>query len=269
MSKGVELIWSEFRRHVMQTVAVLTSPTSLSVLLTGWLVAVVAGPFGTFQTMSTPLRLVYWGSVILSGVALGAVCRATLLTFCGHWRPLLLDLQISLATTTLLAPLIYTLRATLDPALTRADLLPGSIWVNTLFFVTPVFLFHRQFGLGTVEAGDTPPPPRLVRRLPEALQGARILRLSGSGHNVEVVTDRGTETLRLRLSDAIDEMEPVEGLCTHRSHWVALAAITASERRQGKMFVRLSNGERVPVTRTYAPKLEAAGLIPPRSEVEE
>jgi hypothetical protein len=219
--------------------------------------------------MSTPLRLVYWGSVILSGVALGAVCRATLLTFCGHWRPLLLDLQISLATTTLLAPLIYTLRATLDPALTRADLLPGSIWVNTLFFVTPVFLFHRQFGLGTVEAGDTPPPPRLVRRLPEALQGARILRLSGSGHNVEVVTDRGTETLRLRLSDAIDEMEPVEGLCTHRSHWVALAAITASERRQGKMFVRLSNGERVPVTRTYAPKLEAAGLIPPRSEVEE
>jgi DNA-binding LytR/AlgR family response regulator len=50
---------------------------------------------------------------------------------------------------------------------------------------------------------------------------------------------------------------------------VALAAITASERRQGKVFVRLSNGERVPVTRTYAPKLEAAGLIPPRSEVEE
>jgi DNA-binding LytR/AlgR family response regulator len=83
------------------------------------------------------------------------------------------------------------------------------------------------------------------------------------------VTDRGTETLRLRLSDAIDEMEPVEGLCTHRSHWVALAAITASERRQGKLFVRLSNGERVPVTRTYAPKLEAAGVIPPRSEVEE
>ena len=76
------------------------------------------------------------------------------------------------------------------------------------------------------------------------------------------MTDRGTEKLRLRLSDAIDEMEPVEGLCTHRSHWVTRAAIAGHVRESGKLFVTLENGDRVPVSRTYRPQLEAEGLVP-------
>lgn len=264
MSKGVELIWSEFRRHVFQTIAMCTRPTCLWVLVTGCVVAAVAGPFGTFDTMTMPRRLIYWGSVIVSGGLIGALCRAMLMTFCGHWRAFFVDLKISLLTTTLLAPLIYTLRAALDPVLTRHDLLLGSIWVNTLFFVLPVFLLRRQFGFETGSIPDTPPQSRLARRLPSALREGEILRLSGSGHNVEVVTDRGTETLRLRLSDAIDEMEPIEGYCTHRSHWVARAAFAGYEAHRGKAYVRLTNGDRVPVTRTYAPKLEAVGVIPPQ-----
>ncbi|MBE0452617.1 MAG: LytTR family transcriptional regulator [Roseovarius sp.] len=195
---------------------------------------------------------------------IAAACRAVVLPLCLGWRPLIVDAAMSLGTATLLAPLICTLRASLDPVLTHDELAVGVIWVHTMFVVAPIFLLRRQFGLEKGLSAPAPERPRLARRLPEALQGADILRLSGNGHTVEVVTDQGAHTLRLRLSDAIDEMEPVAGMCTHRSHWVTLAAMTGRECREGKVFLRLSNGERVPVSRTYAPQLEAAGVIPPR-----
>jgi hypothetical protein len=257
---GVELIWSEFRQNMALTATALLSRITLSIWLTGCLVAVVAGPFGTFQTMGFTLRLVYWGTVITSGLALGAMVNALFMTMCRGWHPLWIDLKASLLITTLLAPLIFVLRAGLDPMLTRTDLSPGSIWVNTLLFVAPIFFLRRQI------AGmqDTPEParPRLLRRLPEPLQEATVLRLSGRDHSVEVATDRGTATLRLRLSDAIDEMEPVEGLCTHRSHWVTRAAVTGHMAEGGKLFIALANGDRVPVSRGYRPRLEEVGLVP-------
>lgn len=226
--------------------------------------AVVAGPFGSLHTMTPILRLVYWGLVVVFGLILATLVRAAFLTFLTGRRPRWRDLGIALVTAIGLAPIVYVLRASLDPVLRLVDLSLVSIWVNTLIFVAPVFFISRKLGHETPTATDAPPQPRLARRLPEAMQGAAVLRLSGSGHTVEVMTERGPETLRLRLSDAIDEMDPVEGYCTHRSHWVARAAVAGLERREGKLYLRLVNGERVPVTRTYAPKLEAAGVIPPQ-----
>jgi len=254
------LIWSEFRRHVSETAAVFHSRVALSVWLAACLVAVVAGPFGTFQTMGFGLRLAYWGTVITSGLVLGALVYAVFLTLCRGWHPLWIDLKAALSLTTLLAPLILVLRAGLDPVLACDDLALGSIWINTGLFVAPVFFLRRQ--LVGINGPPDPPLPRLTRRLPGHLQEAGVLRLSARDHMVDVVTDRGSTTLRLRLSDAIDEMEPVEGACTHRSHWVAQAEITGHISEGGKLFVTLSNGDRVPVSRKYRPRLEELGLVP-------
>ncbi|MEZ5714276.1 MAG: LytTR family DNA-binding domain-containing protein [Paracoccaceae bacterium] len=68
-------------------------------------------------------------------------------------------------------------------------------------------------------------------------------------------------TIRLRFSDAIAEMEPMQGYCTHRSHWVSHAAISGVEREPGKLFLRLVNGDRVPVSRKYRPELEKARIV--------
>jgi len=258
--KGNELIRSEFRRHVAKACAAVTSRVAMSLCLTGLLFAVVAGPFGTFQTMGTVLRLVYWGCVIASGVGIGVVIDATLMTFCRDWHPLWIDLTASILITTVLAPLICVLRASLDPVLTQADLALGAVWLHTAAFVAPVFFLRRQ--LGRAASPSDPPRPRLLRRLPEPLQQARVLRLSGRDHTVEIATDQGNHTLRLRLGDAIEEMEPVEGVCTHRSHWVARAAITGHACEGGKLYLTLSNGDRVPVSRRYRPRLEALGLVP-------
>lgn len=254
------MIWSEFRRHLAETCTSVTSRVAISLCLTGLLVAVVAGPFGTYQTMGTALRLVYWGAVIASGVGTGAVVNAAFMTVCTAWHPLWIDLKASILITTLLAPLICVLRASLDPVLTQDNLALGAVWLHTAAFVAPIFFLRRQ--LGRAETAPEPPRPRLLRRLPEPMQQARVLRLSGRDHTVEIVTDQGNETLRLRLGDAIEEMEPVEGICTHRSHWVARAAITGHAYEGGKLYLTLCNDDRVPVSRTYRPRLEALGLVP-------
>jgi hypothetical protein len=243
-----------------ETAAAFTSRTTLSIWLTACLVAVVAGPFGTFQTMGFGVRIVYWGAVITCGLAIGAVVHGVFVTVCRGWRPLWIDLKASVLITTLLAPLIFVLRAGLDPMLTRADLSLGAVWINTALFVAPIFFLRRQ--LTGVARVPEPPRPRLMRRLPGPLQQATVLRLAGRDHTVEVVTDHGPVTLRLRLKDAIDEMEPVAGLCTHRSHWVARAAIIGHVAEGGKLHVTLVNGDRVPVSRKYRPELEALGLVP-------
>lgn len=260
MHKGSELIWSEFRQNMTDTVTAFTSHISIAIWLTACLVAVVAGPFGTFQTMGFGLRLAYWGAVITSGIAIAAVAHAIFITICRNWHPLWIDLKSSLLTTTLLAPLIFVLRAGLDPVLSSADLSIGTIWINTLLFVAPINFLRRQ--IIAMSAAHEPPRPRLIRRLPEPMQQAEVLRLSGRDHTVEVVTHRGTATLRLRLSDAIEEMEPVAGLCTHRSHWVARDAIAGHVCEGGKLHLTLANGDRVPVSRKYRPRLEALGLVP-------
>lgn len=92
--------------------------------------------------------------------------------------------------------------------------------------------------------------PRLGERLPDDLAG-RILHLSVSDHYVDVTTEKGNARLLLRFSDAISEVHPIEGIRVHRSHWVARDAIAGVERAEGRTFVVLENGKRVPVSRGY------------------
>lgn len=102
--------------------------------------------------------------------------------------------------------------------------------------------------------------PRLENRLPKGFDGD-ILRLAVRDHYVDVVTTAGTFTIRSRFTDAISEMEPVPGHCTHRSHWVTDSAILEIQKSKGKSYLRLRNDDLVPVSRKYRPQLEEDGLI--------
>ncbi|WP_176214288.1 LytTR family DNA-binding domain-containing protein [Roseovarius sp. A-2] len=230
------------------------------------MIAVVAGPFGTYDTMMWPTRLAYWGLVASIGILIGSVARAIKKTVCVRPHPAVFDAVVSLLTSLFLAPAIWLLRGTLDPQISRVDLSLFSISLNTVIVVGSVFVLRRLFGLEqpasyAVSARVSKVPlTRLHRRLSD-WPDAEIMRLSANDHFVEVATSHGTETVRLRLGDAIDEMEPVKGFCTHRSHWVALCAIERVERDGARLFVSLRNGDRVPVSRKYRPRLEQAGLI--------
>ncbi|WP_297767727.1 LytTR family DNA-binding domain-containing protein [uncultured Roseovarius sp.] len=220
--------------------------------------------------MMWPNRLVYWSVVISVGLVLGFSARATMRALLGPRMPLLFDIGAGLLVAVFLGPFIWGLRGWMDPMLAHSHLSMASTTLNTFLIVFGIFVLRRQIGAETPRAylrpGENPesaPLPRIHRRL-STHSDAEVLRLSASDHFVEVATTAGVENLRLRLADAIEEMEPVKGLCTHRSHWVTMSAISHVAREGGgKMFVVLRNGDRVPVSRKYRPRLAEAGLIEP------
>jgi DNA-binding LytR/AlgR family response regulator len=83
-----------------------------------------------------------------------------------------------------------------------------------------------------------------------------VQHLSVRDHYVVVQTDRGQSTLLMRFADALGELDGIEGMRVHRSHWVAKTAVAGLERSGGKVHVRLQDGRLVPVSRSYRDEVE-------------
>lgn len=265
--KGGKLNWTDLRLHFVETFSILFSPVTLYVWAAALGIAAITGPFGSYDTMSLPIRTIYWAAVITGGLLIGFAARAVMRALLDRRLPVLFDLGASLIVGGFLGPLVWLLRGWMDPMLSHEMLNLGKISLNASLIAGSIFAVRRQIGAETPTGywsrpeADRPAQTRLHRRL--SCPGfAEIHRLSANNHYVEVATSLGIETLRLRLVDAIEEMEPVSGFCTHRSHWVAFDAIMATERGSGgKIFVLLKNGDRVPVSQKYRSNLEAVGLI--------
>lgn len=224
-----------------------------------------AGPFGTFDTMPIVQRLVYWGMVVVISAVLGNSMVVAARLVVADDKPVVRDMIVLALMTVVFSPVLWGLTQvflTMPPdgkpgLLTMAGyVVPITMTILVARRLLPGFERETYFA----SRSQNPPSPRLARRLPQPFSG-EILRLAVDDHHVTVVTTVGTFSIRLRFSDAIDEMDTVEGFCTHRSHWVAVRAIAGSERDNGKTHMRLSNGDKVPVSRTYRPDLEAAGLL--------
>ena len=246
---------------------------TIFIWLTSSVVATIAGPFGTSVTMDIPLRAVYWVVVVSCAVVIGYIVRALVLALVGADRPGLLDGAMIALMSLVFGPFVWVVTGVIRGVPT-SQVPPLMAFVGYVMLVTAVIIVGRRFVPGfetqnydfLADAGQKPRPkpaalPRLLRRLPESVRGD-VLRLSARDHFVEVVTNKGTEALRMRLVDAIDEMEPVHGYCIHRSHWVTHEAIDRIERENShKTFVVLSNGDRLPASRKYRVNLEKVGLL--------
>jgi DNA-binding LytR/AlgR family response regulator len=107
--------------------------------------------------------------------------------------------------------------------------------------------------------GSGAPPPKFLARLPEKLQGAEIFAVEAEDHYLRLHTSLGQDLILLRLADAIAELEGLEGAQTHRSWWVAKAAVAQVERGDGRATLTLKDGAEVPVSRGFAKQLRSAG----------
>lgn len=244
---------------------------------------IVAGPFGTLQSISLGMRCLYWPVIIGFGVLVGAVLRVLVQDYMGLRRYTAEAPLLALFSALLLTPpfwwltdLVASDRAA-APELSEMALyvFVASMAVSTLRHAfNPNSDLLRMWteeeggaALPDLEAEVVAPPtadeggPRLAARLPEADCG-QIIRLQVRDHYVEVITPTGRRSLLMRFADAVAEMEGVEGLQVHRSHWVGRAAIRAIARRRGKVLLVMCDGSEVPVSRTYLPQVEALGLPP-------
>ncbi|CUK04712.1 LytTr DNA-binding domain protein [Ruegeria denitrificans] len=223
----------------------------------------LASAFQPFPTiyLTYPQRLVFWIGVMGLALCVTWIVRQVAQKYFvqAHftWRDfalVLVILALFVPSVWLMSYLLFTVGGQRAP-----DVL--AVIPYGALFATGLVLTH---GHRQVNETDSPhivrPSPRLTKRLPETFSG-QIYRLTGRNHAIDVVTSEGTFTIRSRLTDAIAEMEPIPGHCTHRSHWVADYAITGVEKIEGKTYLRLANTDLVPVSRKYKPELEQDGII--------
>jgi hypothetical protein len=224
----------------------------------------IAGPFGTYEMYSFWYRAPYWFGVTLVSTALGQLSLIITKAWLGRRHPLIVDTIATAILTVVFTPVLYglTYGMLVGPSGQGPSLL--KLVTYTVPISLAVYTARRLFP-GVDDMSYLPNSavsivPRLVRRLPQT-SDVSVLRLSSDDHFVEVVSACATHRIRLRLSDAIEEMDGIDGFSTHRSHWVARDAILRSEKEKGKIYVVLQNGDRVPVSRKYRPQLEEAGFV--------
>ncbi|MFM9862742.1 MAG: LytTR family DNA-binding domain-containing protein [Micropepsaceae bacterium] len=230
------------------------------------IVLAMLGPFGSF---SAPfwMRFAYWVPTMALGAGIGAGLNM--------WaeesplfdrRPIARFLTVTTLLTAAMTLVAYGFGvAVFGPERMRfSPMLVFYVWVLTLVMsMAGAILRARR----TTQAAAPLPAPadirpaKLSQRLPVKLQDAAILALQGEDHYVRIHTDKGSDLILLRLSDAITEMGQTPGARTHRSWWVSKAAVANVRRDNGRIALALTNGTEAPVSRGYASELREAGWL--------
>lgn len=86
-------------------------------------------------------------------------------------------------------------------------------------------------------------------RLPVNKRGT-LLAMVAQDHYVEVITNKGSELLLMRLSDAVDLCKSLHSLRIHRSAWVSSEGVASVKRERRSTKVVLPGGRELPVARS-------------------
>ena len=238
--------------------------------LRGLVVAVLGGAFlattGAFGSADAPYpeRLAYWIIVMVLGGLWGHLCSLILGRFLDvDERPWLVVGVMTLLITGPMCAIVWAATGLFfDQRLQPLAALPGLVVpvlaVTAGVTAVNVFLGRAQPVQTHAPASSAPREPRFLERLPAKLRGATIHAVQAEDHYLRIHTDRGSDLILMRLSDAVEELDGVEGARTHRSWWVARAAVCAIARGDGRATLTLSSGLRVPVSRRYARTLRGA-----------
>ncbi len=229
------------------------------------IVAVLAGAFlaliGALGTGAMPLgpRLAYWIGVSSLGAVLGTTVALMVSRLwpgleSTWWRALVIVAVL----TPLLTVLVWFAGGRAPLTLQIAATYFGVTLVMTSGMTALMTLATRR-SIETHAAPPEAPPPRFLERLPPRLRGGEIYAVEAEDHYLRLHTSKGQDLILLRLSDAVTELEGIEGAQTHRSWWVAKAAVRDAKRGDGRATLTLANGVEAPVSRAYARTLREAG----------
>ena len=256
------------------TYKTLFSKLTLSIWAVTSLLAVLPGPFGTFEAMSWTQLAIYWTSITTSSILLGYFAFALTRCVLGYEETTVSRMLTGVLGTLFISTDVYALShwvygfSNEGPSYFSLLGLVGFVFFSVIlgrFMFTQAVVKtadeNRPLPIQIVvpAPAEKPCEPRLFKRLPFGGH-EQVYRLSANDHFVHVSTKTGVHEIRMRLRDAIQEMDHVDGMLVHRSHWVARDAMRSLIRAQGKVSVILTNGEHVPVSRKYRDDVEALNL---------
>lgn len=235
----------------------------LAVALAGGLLLALTEAFGMDGT-SLLFRLAYWLPIMLLGALWGHVCA------------LLVERHIDMDRRRILAVVVLTAVMS-GPLVVMVWAITGRFFDDSRalvparlpYFIGPVLIVTGTISALNVFLARTPvqthaaiaggQPARFLDRLPLKLRGAVIRAVQSEDHYLRIHTDRGSDLILMRLSDALAELEGLEGAQTHRSWWVAKDAVRNVSRGDGRATLTLEGGIQAPVSRRYARALREAG----------
>ena len=128
------------------------------------------------------------------------------------------------------------------------------IVISAILIFSSYFVLKAQGVIDSQTPNDVPAQDQaaqFLQRLPKAFHQAELYAVSSEDHYLRVITSEGETLILMRLSDALRELEPIQGMQTHRSWWVAESAVVNSQRSKGKLTLELKSGESVPVSRSF------------------
>lgn len=247
----------------------MTPPTHMN-LMRGFGIAGAAGVVlaltGAFGSDGAPLwlRFAYWIPMMFVGGFWGHLCSLVV----QRWvdldeKPWLSVVALTLTISGPLSVIVWAVTGyVFGDGLMPLSALPyllGPVLTVTAT-VTAISVFLAKGDPVQTHAGAAgSAPARFLDRLPPKLRGAAIRAVQGEDHYLRVHTDRGSDLILMRLSDALAELEGLEGAQTHRSWWVAKDAVRDVERGDGRAVLTLEGGLTAPVSRRYARALREAG----------
>lgn len=139
-----------------------------------------------------------------------------------------------------------------------AELAPGAlIWVAANYARRVLLGSWTAVSSPTAALGDAAPtsavraPPAFLARsrLPAE---AEILAITAEEHYVRVITDRGTDLVRYRFSEALGELvDDPRGMQVHRSWWIRMDAVTGATSKGRSLVLTLRDGQAVPVSLAF------------------
>lgn len=229
-------------------------------------VAAAAGAFlafvGAFGTEAYATRYAYWLTAIIGGAIVGQAARFAITNLAKPSTPLwlicaLIALIVSIPGVLFvegLRTVFFGKHFSWESAVSLTGAVAAISGAMTALF----------FLLGTARVRATKPgpaPPRFLDRLPPKLRGAALYAVEAEDHYLRLHTSKGQDLILLRLTDAIAELDGLEGLQPHRSWWVARDGLADVKRADGKVTLILKDGAEAPVARGAVRALKEAGWI--------
>ena len=243
-----------------------TSPKFWIGLLGVVCVLTVSAPFSTDDQFNFVQRFFYWGGIVVSTY----FCATLIL-------PLTLRALREAGKSEMVARVVASLAAGIIVSVvvffinTVVVGIEEFHWKSFLFLsincslitlaVSAIFFFVND-ALNKGKAPEatlviSPARSPFYERLPQSL-GTNVISLQAQDHYVDVRTTQGNDLILIRLSDAIKELGEEHGVQTHRSWWVTNKHMVGQKRIDGKPHLVLSDGNSVPVSRTYSADVKAA-----------
>ena len=237
----------------------------VALVLFGLFLATVA-PFGTAEA-PTAIRYLYWQLAMVGGGVIAALIEPVLARRLES-RPRLFVLAQLAAMTPAIAVWVSLLPVIVFGARVSGErilqVLPNVLTINV---AVVVLAWLTRKALNRSAARPAPPeglaPPVLRAKLPPRLARARQVAVEAEDHYLRIRTEAGSALVLMRLGDALEALSGLDGFRTHRSWWVARAAVEAVRWKAGRGKLVLSDGSTAPVSRTYAAALKGTDWAAP------